>query len=191
MINVNVSLVAPSAASVSPEPAFVVTGAYKVSPPPFVPTPSAPSLKLVSKLDVNAPGVAQTARSAASATSGLVVPAACSTTDAIGAWVYVTSSQQSYLAVTTADPKQAYQPVVGLLVDKGDDGSCQVALGGLVDGIFTNLSPGAAYFLGPTGTTILPPLTASSIVYVQQVGIAVGPSTMLVMPTQRIKRSFT
>ena len=115
----------------------------------------------------------------------------CLSSDAVGDLVYVTGDQvMDRYQVTKADrTESAKVPSIGLLVEKESATECQVQTQGVVEGLFSGLTPGRTYFLGADGRPSLDVTTVAGT-YVQRIGVALGTDVLLLgLDTFLTKRS--
>lgn len=130
----------------------------------------------------------------------IIGQADCLVTDIVGACVCIIGTKiGARYQVTTAlanDPSR--RPAVGVIVKKTSSTKCHVQFHGPLRGIYTGLSTGRVYYLGLTGTLVLPghpsfPLDGS----LQQLGVATAVDELLLAPletatdTQQAVVSFT
>lgn len=103
----------------------------------------------------------------------------CAPREVVGSVMFAQPSP--YREVIRADPTGA-GPVLGVIVSKPKDTVCEVIHAGPAKA-FENLTPGAPYFLGPTGTVVTTPLDVTAGPYVHFVGYAVHQDTLMVSCT--------
>lgn len=102
----------------------------------------------------------------------------CLATDNVGDFVYVTSAD----AVAKADPMNGSKmPAIGVIERKASPTRAFVRFGGAVVG-FAGLAPGGRYFVGATGAASLTPPPGPGRRYVQHVGVAITPTTLIFEP---------
>jgi hypothetical protein len=116
------------------------------------------------------------------------VDANCEATDSVQTAVYITGDMVGgRYQVTRANPlSAATMPAVGVVIAKSAPTVCRVHLQGLLQGIFTSLTPSAIYFVGTDGEiakasdpTFPPPGGVSRF---QQIGVALAVDWLMVIP---------
>lgn len=111
------------------------------------------------------------------AASQLQAVYACQPTDSI---LGVVCLDRATRTCRTADASQN-APVLGIIQSKPSAQTALVVTLGPVDG-FTQLTPGARYFLATDGALCCPPLVPAQTPYIHPVGVAVTDTQLFVMP---------
>ena len=126
------------------------------------------------------------------AAAPLIVRAECAAARAVGDVVYVSAPkignlyQVSLVNIDSANPIVAIG--IGVIKAKRTATECEVQLGGLLDGVYTGLTPGARLFVNTSGrlasTPPGHPITGRRLV--QRVAYAMDADVILVNPFEPI-----
>jgi len=107
-------------------------------------------------------------------------------TDQVGDAVYIRGNKNSYYKVARADTAQAStMPSIGVIIKKWGFTDVLVQMGGPVLGIYTGLTAGQTYWVGPTGSPVgfLPAIDgATQRAYTQVLGVALDADVLLLKP---------
>lgn len=117
------------------------------------------------------------------------VTVTCSPTDQVGDFVYAVADGTVAKADITDWDKM---PAIGCIISKTSPTQCTVQTANIVS-LYSGLSVGKVYFLGPNGRPVVPrpvPAPGSSI-FLQSVGFAVSPTTLMIGLGSSIYRVFS
>lgn len=103
----------------------------------------------------------------------------CAPRETVGSVVFALPSPYREIIRGDAD---SLGPVLGVLVDKPASTLCEVIHAGVAP-VFSDLVPGARYFLGPKGAIIMAPLDGLGLKYVHYVGYALSEDALMVQPS--------
>jgi len=108
----------------------------------------------------------------------------CPSNVSIGHLVAIVGNQNGIELVDKADPVHYERlPAVGMVISKIDATTCLVQFYGESPSIFNNLAPGEIYFLGKDSfISVVPPRPNGVDVFVQNVGMALSPTTIFIKP---------
>lgn len=114
------------------------------------------------------------------------VSAICCETVQRGDCIIVVSSNSNIYNVERADPTNRLKmPMVGLVIEKKTATKCRIQFAGIIKGIFGGgLSENKPLFVGKDGRpTTLPPIPMSmGHAFIQNIGISIGPDSILLVP---------
>lgn len=126
-----------------------------------------------------------------------LVYANCLLSDAVGNCVYITSDRSGGLyQVTTVDIEILVpNPAVGIIIEKTTDTDCVVQLHGILDGLFSGMTPNKVQWVDFSGslTESLPSANLSpGYVWTQSMGQAIADDVLMLnpnhLPTKRLYR---
>lgn len=127
---------------------------------------------------------------AGSSASDIELPAECLSTDLVGACVRITGAfSGGYYQVSTVDLTDWSGGIaVGMLVSKSDSTHGIVRVSGIVEGIYTSLTPGLNYVIGTDGQLVRPGPTplVSQRLYIQTMGWAISTDRFLLVPSPHV-----
>lgn len=115
--------------------------------------------------------------------------AQCAAGDGVGACVYTTGDRVGgYYQVGTADPSdRGKMPAVGMIVQKLTPTVCFVKFEGVVEGVYSDLTPGELLFVGDGGG-LDDEMPAGNSKYVQSVGTSLGSDVFRLEPNLLMTR---
>ena len=122
--------------------------------------------------------------------SNIELAVACLNTDVVGACVRIAGAYSGgYYQVETVDLTDwAGGIAVGMLVSKSDTTHGIVKVSGVIDGLYTGLTPGLTYVAGTNGQLVRPapvPLVSQRL-YVQPMGWALSTDKFLLSPSPHV-----
>lgn len=113
--------------------------------------------------------------------------ALCTEDEVVGDLVRVSGMFREVIKADITDAS-AY-PAVGCIVEKSSSTIARVQTTGVIAGVFTNLIPGARYFAGMNGRIVTPaPVPVDGPVFVQPIGVALDPNTLIFNPSMYITK---
>lgn len=131
----------------------------------------------------------------ASAEANHKISANCLASDSVGDCVYITGDRVAGLyQVTRVDIEDAAKiPTIGIIQSKSSSTECIVHLHGVLEGVFTGMTPNKVQFIGFSGSIVESLPVANSVpgfVWIQSVGQALASDVIMVhmdpIPTKRL-----
>lgn len=108
--------------------------------------------------------------------------ATCASSDVVGDLVRVTAPLKVVSRVSITDVLT--MPAIGVIIQKPSSTSAVVQCTGLIQGVYTGLTPGGMYFVGSNGrpTISVPTPGVGTSVFLQLIGVAVDADVLLLAP---------
>lgn len=115
------------------------------------------------------------------------ITANCLSSDEVGKCVRITGpATGDVYQVTTAAPLDGggTMPAVGVIIRKVSTTTCTVQVDGLVEGVFSGLTPGKVLFVSEEGGLEHTPMTPPTgwTAYIQSMGVALSTEVVLLKP---------
>lgn len=117
--------------------------------------------------------------------------AECLSGDTVGKVVYIRADiSAGRYVVETADPSTfSKMPAIGMIISKASSTICTVQFRGIVQGIYSGMTPGAMLFVSTTGSLVSsPPTPGPSRMFIQNMGVALGSNVVGLEPDLTLSR---